>query len=1008
MVTRKAASVLERSAGLPDSFWYSAKRRLLGPPLVNQELGEQRLSKPLALGVLSPDGISSSAYGTEEILIALLPMAGLAAFTLILPMTLVILLVMVLVVLSYREIVMVYIRPGGSYVVARENFGPRIAQVCAVALLIDYIVTVAVQIAAGTAAIASAFPSVGPYKLEICVGVIVLMAYGNLRGIREAGRAFAIPTYVFSGSVILMILVGLVREVMGNLHEYNPHALHGTVQIGTGTAGLITGAMIFTLLRGFANGGASLTGIEAVSDAVGAFRPPEGNNARRVLIAEGCILGVLVAGISWLAHATHATPRTSGYPTVLAQEAQEVFGHSVVGQALFYLVQAATALILYTGGNTSFNGFPFLTSYVAGDSFLPRWLLKRGHRLVFSNGIILLTVASLALLIIKDADVNSLVPLYAIGVFTAFSMAGFGMARYHHKHQTPGWRRRMIINASAGVLTLIVVAIFAIVKFTEGAWLVLVLFAVLVPALIRLNREYTDETEVLEAIAGKEPPPLPRYTRRTVFVFVDSFDLATLAALRYARSLRPTTIRAVHFEIDNVRAEKLREKWTRADRGIALDFIDCPDRRLTMAAAELVERETEDASTHVTVVLPRRSYSALLGRLLHDRTADKIAAAVNRIPRSAATIVPYDVESRVRVLKERQATKSVDTLATSLAEQVLPEAHVIASLITATPDAAAPDMRELAPGVTPIGSLTRPGRFTVEGRIRLVEIRPVQRNSVLACEISDGTGVVTAMFYGRSHIPGMVCSARVRLRGSVGLGEDGRPVMINPAYELLFPAVLRTEVLRTEPVAHAGISQQVLRLGRLGFELAAKLGNVHAKVVALRLIRRSPDLTQQLLLRYQATAVPYQDLQQLPFGRRQPDVFIPVAQHPLGRQIHDEVRGRHHGLVRGRDGPANGGAQAGEELVHTERLRHVVVGAGVERGHLLGLLAPGGQHDDRDGGPAADAVNDVGSVHVGQAEIQDDHVRAVTGHGGQAGRTIHRGTDDILAGGEVDPQRAQD
>jgi len=789
VVTRKAASVLERSAGLPDTFWYSAKRRLLGPPLVNQELNEQRLSKPLALGVLSPDGISSSAYGTEEILIALLPMAGLAAFTLILPMTLVILLVMVLVVLSYREIVMVYIRPGGSYVVARENFGPRIAQVCAVALLIDYIVTVAVQIAAGTAAIASAFPSVGPYKLEICVGVIVLMAYGNLRGIREAGRAFAIPTYLFSGAVILMILVGLVREVLGNLHQYNPHALHGTVQIGTGTAGLITGAMIFTLLRGFANGGASLTGIEAVSDAVGAFRPPEGNNARRVLIVEGCILGVLVAGISWLAHATHATPRSSGYPTVLAQEAQQVFGHTVVGQALFYLIQAATALILYTGGNTSFNGFPFLTSYVAGDSFLPRWLLKRGHRLVFSNGIILLTVASLALLIIKDADVNSLVPLYAIGVFTAFSMAGFGMARYHHKHQTPGWRRRMIINASAGVLTLIVVAIFAIVKFTEGAWLVLVLFVVLVPALIRLNREYTDETEVLEAITEKEPPPLPRYTRRTVFVFVDSFDLATLAALRYARSLRPTTIRAVHFDIDNVSTEKLREKWTKADRGIALDFIDCPDRRLTVAAAELVERETEDASTHVTVVLPRRSYSALLGRLLHDRTADKIAAAVNRIPRSAATIVPYDVESRVRVLKERQASKSVHTLTTSLAEQVEPEAHVIASLVAAAPGTAAPDKRELAAGVTPISSLTRAGRFTVEGRIRLVEIRPVQRNSVLACEISDGTGVVTAMFYGRSHIPGMVCSARVRLRGSVGLGDDGRPVMINPAYELLFPAV---------------------------------------------------------------------------------------------------------------------------------------------------------------------------------------------------------------------------
>ena len=657
MATRKAAGLLERSGSLPDSFWYTTKRRLLGPPLVNQELGEQRLSKPLALGVLSPDGISSSAYGTEEILIALLPLAGLAAFTLILPMTLVILLVMVLVVLSYREIVMVYIRPGGSYVVARENFGPRIAQVCAVALLIDYIVTVAVQTAAGTAAIASAFPSVGPYKLEITIGVVLLMCFGNLRGLREAGRAFAIPTYLFTGSVILMILIGLIREVAGNLPVYNVQSLHGTVTIGAGTAGLISGAMIFTLLRAFANGGASLTGIEAVSDAVGAFRAPEGLNARRVLILEGLILGTLVAGISWLAHATHATPRASGYPTVLAQEAQLVFGHTFIGQALFFGVQAATALILYTGGNTSFNGFPFLTSYVAGDSFLPRWLLKRGHRLVFSNGIIVLAIASVALLLIRGADVNSLVPLYAIGVFTAFSMAGFGMAKYHHKRRAPGWRYRVAINFSAGLLTAIVVAIFAVVKFTEGAWLVVVLFVVLVPALIRLNKEYQDETEVLDTITGHQPPPPPHYTRRTVFVLVDHFDLAALAALRYARSLRPTTIRAVHFDIDNVRAERLRESWTRADRGVPLDFIDVPDRRLVRAAAELVERETADVGTHVTVVLPRRSYSQLLGRLLHDRTADKIAAVVSRIPRSAATIVPYDVGGRVRELQDRQAAK---------------------------------------------------------------------------------------------------------------------------------------------------------------------------------------------------------------------------------------------------------------------------------------------------------------------------------------------------------------
>jgi amino acid transporter len=808
----KSTGLLDGRGRHPDTLWYTAKTKLLGPPLVNEQLGEQRLSKPLALGVLSPDGISSSAYGTEEILIALLPMAGLAAFTLILPLTLVILLVMTLVVLSYREVVMVYIRPGGSYVVARDNFGPRVAQVCAVALLIDYVVTVAVQIAAGTAAVASAFPGIGPYKLEICVGVVLLMCFGNLRGLKEAGRAFAVPTYLFAGSVILMIVVGLFREMFGHLPLYDPTTMHGTYTLGPGTDGIISGVMIFTLLRAFANGGASLTGIEAVSDAVGAFHPPEGRNARKVLIAEGIILGILVAGIGWLAHATRATPYVVGYPTVLAQEAKIVFGHTFIGQALFLLVQAATMLILYTGGNTSFNGFPFLTSYVAGDSFLPRWLLKRGHRLVFSNAIILLTVTSVALLIIKDADVNSLVPLYAIGVFTAFTMAGFGMAKYHHTHREQGWRLRFAINFSAGALSLVVVAIFAVVKFTEGAWVVLVLFVILVPALIRMNAEYRAEAEVLDTVTGEQPPPPPHYSRRVVFVLVDSFDLATLAALRYARSLRPTQVRAVHFVIDSIRAEKLRDKWTRADRGVALDFIDCPDRRLIKAATDLAEREVQDPGTHVTVILPRRSYSALLGRLLHDRTADKMAAAISRIPRSAATIVPYDVPSRVAVLQARQAAKAngangtngangaADTVkhgtvqthengqppATRTRRQGTAE---LAAELSIESDVAADHSlpRKGRPvtalGVTAIGAVSG-GKVTVEGKIRVVEIRPVERNSVLAVEINDTTGNLTAMFYGRSHIPGLICGAKIRLTGSAGL-KGGRPVMINPKYELI-------------------------------------------------------------------------------------------------------------------------------------------------------------------------------------------------------------------------------
>src|SRR6516164_1733009 len=847
---RNAVDFLGGSGDAPEGFWYSVKRRLLGPPMVNEQLRHQRLSNFLALGVLSPDGISSSAYGPEEILIALLPLAGLTAFTLILPMTFVILVVMTLVVLSYREVVMVYIRPGGSYVVARENFGPKVAQVAAVALLIDYVVTVAVQTAAGTAAVVSAFPAIGKFSLGITIGVILVMCYGNLRGIKEAGKAFAIPTYLFAGSVILMIVVGVIREIAGDLPKYDPHALPDTYTIGSGTAGLITFAMILTLLRAFANGGASLTGIEAVSDAVGAFRPPEGINARRVLVAEGCILGFLVAGISWLAHSTLATPRKSGYPTVLAQEAQKVFGNGA-GHIMFFVVQAATALILFTGANTSFNGFPFLASYVAGDAFLPRWLLKRGHRLVFSNAIIALTVVSIALLIVRGSNVNNLVPLYAIGVFTAFTMAGFGMAHYHKRLKEPGWRHKRVINLAAGTLSAIVVVIFAVVKFTEGAWLVVVLFPILTFALIRLNQEYREEAEVLERIGErKKPPEQPNYPRRTVFLLVDSLDLATLAAMRYARSLRPTTLRAVHFVIDTAEADTLREEWTRARAGVVLDFIDCPDRRLTRAAAELMSAEAALPGTHVTAVLPRRSYSSLLGRLLHDRTADKIAAVVSRIPHCTATIVPFDVRNRLEVLRARQNGALPGTGPNGQAEARMAGAGTSAippadgqsgkpgagrtALADPAPGAGADGagaagredgqpaspspapsaMRGLLPGrrarqrrdaaapatpgkgqasyerpapprgVTPMGSIQVPGRATVEGRVRAVEIRPVERSSVLAVEISDSTGDLTALFYGRSHIPGIICGSRVRFRGPVGIRDTG-PIMINPAYELL-------------------------------------------------------------------------------------------------------------------------------------------------------------------------------------------------------------------------------
>src|SRR6266516_4410232 len=465
---RKAASLpgTGGASDLPESSWYSVKRRLLGPPLASEQLRVERLSKPLGLGVLSCDGISSANYGSELILHELLPFFGLAAFSLLLPMTGVILLGVGLVVLSYREVVLVYTRAGGSYVVARENFGPRVAQVAAVALMVDYVVTVAVQTAAGSAAILSTFPALArplgdtTTLLLIAVTATLIMCYVNLLGVRENGKTFAVPTYLFSASVGLMIIAGLYREALGG---GLPHVAWrpGTVAVGHHPSGLLTFAVIYILGRAFANGGSSLTGIEAVSNAVSALRPPEGRNARQLLVTQGAIVMFLIAGISWLAHITHAMPYASGVPTVVSQEADLVFGHSAAGQVLFYLVQAGAITILFTGGNTSFSGFPFLTSFVAEDSFLPRWLSKRGHRLVFSN-------------------------------------AGFGMVRYHLRQREQGWRRRLVINLTGGIYTALVVLIFAVVKFTEGAWLVVIVFPIGVFAFIRLNRQYRSEARVLE------------------------------------------------------------------------------------------------------------------------------------------------------------------------------------------------------------------------------------------------------------------------------------------------------------------------------------------------------------------------------------------------------------------------------------------------------------------------------------------------------------------------------
>jgi amino acid transporter len=543
-------------------------------------------------------------------------------------------------------VVMVYTRAGGSYVVARENFGPKIAQIAAASLLIDYVVTVAVQCAAGTVAVVSAIPVLGPYSLEMTIGIVLIMCFANLRGLREAGLPFALPTYLFVGMVSLTIIVGIIREFTGGLMVYDPAHTDGAVPVQHGS-GLIMGATLLIVLRAFANGGSSLTGVEAISNTVNAFRPPESTNARQVLTTMACILAFLLAGVAWLAHITHAFPYANGYPSMLSEIARAVFGDGMIGKVLYFVVQAATALILYTGGNTSFNGFPALTSFVAEDSFLPRPLMKRGHRLVFSNGIITLTVLAVALLIGTGGSLNALVPFYAIGVFTGFSMAGYGMTKHWMTHRGPGWRYKLAINLSAGILSTVVVGIFAIAKFTEGAWLVVVVFPILVFALMRVNRQYRAEASVLETSVA-EPPDLAGYDRHRVLIFVDSVDLAEIEALRYAKGLDADDLTAVHFVLDSAHAERLKRQWRRFGHVTGLRTVDCFDRNLSRASQELVQQiMAEHVDTKVTVLLPRREYSQLLGRLLHDRTADMIAKVVSRIPGASAQIVAYDISTRI-------------------------------------------------------------------------------------------------------------------------------------------------------------------------------------------------------------------------------------------------------------------------------------------------------------------------------------------------------------------------
>jgi hypothetical protein len=768
-----APVVLQDHAHLKDSFFYTLKRRLLGNPLNRHSLGHQRLSKRYALGILSSDCISSSAYGSEQILIALLPAFGLAAFSILMPMTAVILVILTIITLSYRNVINVYTKTGGAYIVSRDNFGPVVAQIAAVALMLDYIVTVAIQSAAGVAAIVSTFPSMHSWKIPMILAVIVILTYGNLRGVKEAGKAFALPTYFFIGCMFIVFGMGIYRVINGSLETLatnNP----GAVPLGEGH-GLLTFAAIFILLRAFANGGSSLTGLEAISDGVALFQQPEHVNARRTLFVMSGLLGSLVLGVSWFAHKIHAMPYESGTPTVISQIAKTIVGNGVFGQTMFVLVQAATMLILFAGANTTYSAFPLLCNFVATDGYLPRQLTKRGHRLAFSNGILLLSGGGIFLVLFTAGSVEHLVAFYALGVFTGFTLAGFGMVRHALRNKEGQWKAKVFINALSGSISVLVVIIFAVVKFTEGAWLVVVTAPILVLTFLRLRRQYDREQEAL-AVKGHQERATS-ITRHDVTVLIDNVDIATVGAIRYARSLKPRNLAAVHFVIDDRHAEEIQKSWAASDAldDVTLELIDCPDRRLASSALDYAIRMTEKEDVELTLLLPRRSYSRLLGRLLHDQTAEEIAAPISQLPRVVATIVPFDVD-RITSGEKLEVHHPV--------HQVKAEASPVVSKPKNIAPGDVEPVSHYAENITKIGNIQWRKRAQVQGRVTSIKSAPRGSSPALQVEIWDETGGVSLQFLGRRDIAGLEVGAQLRAEGMVG-EDEGSMVILNPSYELL-------------------------------------------------------------------------------------------------------------------------------------------------------------------------------------------------------------------------------
>ena len=613
------------------------KRIVVGRPLASADESHQRILKVFALAIFASDAISSTAYATEEILHVLVPIAAEEALEYLIPISIVVMVLMAIVVSSYRQVIHAYPNGGGSYQVSKENLGEKPSLVAGASLLIDYTLTVAVSISAGTAAITSAFPELRDQRVLLCLGFITLLTLANLRGLKESARVFAVPTYVYVATLGGLIVYGLYRSFSGDLGALEPVEEHYAEFTENGA--LLTGVTVYALMRAFSSGAVALTGVEAISNGVPAFRKPEAKNAATTLVWMGVILATAFFGISLLAH--RLQPTLSEDETVLSIIAGAVWGD---GSVLYFLFQAATAGVLLLAANTAFAGFPQIASILARDGYLPRQLHNRGDRLVYSNGIIALALVAGLLVVIFGGVTTALIPLYAVGVFCGFTLAQAGMCRYHKRRQDPGWQRGFVINLVGAVTTGLVLLVVVVSKFTIGAWVPVALIPLIVLVLLSVRKHYDRVARALAVPADYRP----RRHTHTVVVLVGQIHRATLAALAYAKSLAPDRLVALSVSADEEQSERLQAQWDEFGIDVPLLILSSPYRELTgPVSTYLDELDAEHENDIITVILPEFVLTKWWEQLLHNQSALLLKARLLFRRNTVVVSVPYHIDGSV-------------------------------------------------------------------------------------------------------------------------------------------------------------------------------------------------------------------------------------------------------------------------------------------------------------------------------------------------------------------------